>query len=124
MSVQQTQYIGYGYMLDYEKARAALIELYGEDGYESLSEKYSDNAFSDDITEVHGCSMIEDGMNGEFTFFGKIFVRSRNYGALPTMAMPEITERVRIITEHELLRVFGELFNADKPQHYLITLYR
>lgn len=125
MSVQCNQYLAWGYMLDFKKAREVLIELNGgEEGYAELADKYSDNAFKPDIVEVYGCSMIEDGMAGEYTFFGKIFAKSENDVPLSTMSMPEVTERDRIITEHEFKRVFGEMFNSDNPQYYLITHYR
>ena len=96
----------------------------GEEGYAELADKYDDNAFKPDIVEVYGCSMIEDGMASEYTFFGKIFAKSENDVPLSTMSMPEVTERDRIITEHEFKRVFGEMFNSDNPQYYLITHYR
>lgn len=124
MSVQCNQYLGWGYMLDFTKAQDVLVSLNGEEGYEEIADKYHDNAFKPDIVEVYGCSMIEDGMNGEYTFFGKIFAKSENDVPLSTTSMPEVTERDRIITEHEFKRMFGELFNSDKPQYYLITHYR
>ena len=76
MSVQRNQYFAYGYMLDFTEARDHLVDLLGEDGYTGLSDKYHDSAFDDKIVEVHGCSMIEDGMNGKYTFFGKIYAKS------------------------------------------------
>ena len=124
MSVQCNQYLAWGYMLDFTKAQDVLVSLNGEEGYENIADKYHDSAFKPDIVEVYGCSMIEDGMGGEYTFFGKIFAKSIDGETLNTMAMPEVTERDRIITEHEFKRMFGEMFNSDNPQYYLITHYR
>ena len=124
MSVQTNQYLGWGYLIDFKKARDVLVDKHPEEGYENLSDEYHDSAFDDEIVEVHGCSMIEDGMNGDYTFFGKIYAKSSNGELLSTMEMPEVTERDRIITEHEFSRVFCEMFNADKPQYFLITHYR
>lgn len=123
MSVQCNQYVCYGYMLDFKEARDILIEQLGEEGYEEFADKYHDNAFKPEIVEVHGCSMIEDGMNGDYTFFGKIYAKSSNYEPLETMEIPEPTDRDRIITEHEFTRIFGTHFDA-KPKLQIIAHYR
>ena len=124
MSVQCNQYLGWGYMLDFKKAQEVLVKLLGEEGYEDLADKYGDSAFDDVIVEQYGCSMIEDGMGGKYTFFGKVFAKSENYEHLQTTSMPEVDDKTRIVTEHEFNRIFGEMFNADKPQYFLITHYR
>ena len=124
MSVQCNQYLAWGYMLDFNQAQEVLVKLHGEEGYEELVDKYYDSAFKPDIVEVYGCSMIEDGMNGQYTFFGKVFAKSENYEHLQTTSMPEIDDKTRIVTEHEFNRVFGEMFNSEEPQYFLITHYR
>ena len=124
MSVQCNQYVAYGFMLDFTEAREHLIKTLGEEGYEDLSDKYHDNAFKPDIVEVHGCSMIEDGMGGKYTFFGKIYAKSSNYEPLESMVIPkEIPIKDAIITEHEFKRLFGIDFNVE-PQLHLIAHYR
>lgn len=123
MSVQCNQYIAYGYMIDFKAAREILIDIYGEEGYEDLADKYGDNAFKPDIVEVHGCSMIEDGMAGKYTFFGKIYAKSGNYEPLESMLIPEPTERDKIIVEHEFNRVFDNRI-IDNPAVHLIAHYR
>lgn len=123
MSVQCNQYFCYGYMLDYTAARDKLIELHGEDGYEELSDEYYDGAFKKEITKVHECSMIIDGMDGKYIFFGHIYAKSENHRPMETTRIPELTERVKIITEHELKRVFGTDFDIE-PGFILLTHYR
>lgn len=125
MSVQCNQYLCYGYMLDFKDARDHLVETLGEDGYTDLSDKYSDNAFNADIVQVHGCSMLEDGMDGKYTFFGKIYAKSNNGCFLQTaeITAPEPGTRANIITEHEFRRLFGEDFDVE-ARTYLITHYR
>ena len=123
MSVQCNQYVAYGYMLNFKDARSHLVESLGEEGYEELADKYGDNAFKPDIVEVYGCSMIEDGMGGKYTFFGKIYAKSSNYEPLESMEVPEVSERDRIITEHEFGRIFGTNFEAE-PKLHIIAHYR
>lgn len=123
MSVQRNQYVGFGFMIDFKEAREHLIEKLTEQGYEDLSDQYHDSAFDDKIVEVHGCSMIEDGMNGDYTFFGKIYAKSEDHSAIDTMELPAVTERDRIITEHEFTRIFGTDYELE-PKLYIITHYR
>lgn len=126
MSVQRNQYFCYGYMLDFKEARNHLVEILGEDGYTDLADKYYDNAFTPNITEVHGCSMIEDGMNGKYTFFGKIYAKSENYEVIETMEIPEVSLHDKIITDHEFRRVFEGFNPSVEPvaKFYVITHYR
>ncbi len=123
MSVQRNQYLGFGYMIDFKEAREHHIEKRGEQGYEELSDNYHDSAFDDKIVEVLGCSMIEDGMNGDYTFFGKIYAKSENYETINTTELPTVAERDRIITEHEFTRIFGTDYELE-PKLYIITHYR
>jgi hypothetical protein len=123
MSVQRNQYVGFGFMIDFKEARQTLIDSLGEEGYEEFSDKYSDNAFNDEIVEVHGCSIIEDGMNGDYTFFGKIYAKSEDHSTIDTMELPAVSERDRIITEHEFTRIFGTDYELE-PKLYIITHYR
>ena len=123
MSVQCNQYLCYGYMLDFTQARNYLVAALGEDGYTDLSDKYHDNAFKSDIVQVYGCSMIEDGMGGKYTFFGKIYAKSSNGEVLETPEFAAPDTRTEIITEHEFHRIFGEDFGVE-PRTYLLTHYR
>ena len=124
MSVQCNQYRGFGYLVSFKEAQDQLVELYGEAGYTALADQYHDSAFSESIVEVHGVSMIEDGMSGKYTFFGKIYEKSQNGEYLSTSAIPEVSERDRIIVEHECNRVFNNRFSYLVPQNYIITHYR
>ena len=123
MSVQCNQYVAYGYMLDFKEARQHLIDTMGEEGYEEFSDKYHDSAFKPDIVEVDGCSMIEDGMNGKYTFFGKIYAKSQNYEPLESMEVPKASTPDRIITKHEFTRIFGTGFKVE-PKLHIIAHYR
>lgn len=123
MSVQRNQYLGYGYMLDFNTAKQILVDAHGEEGYENISNQYHDNAFKPDIVEVHGCSMIEDGMNGKYTFFGKIYAKSTNYEVIETRVLTKPSVRDRTIVEHEFARIFGKDRDV-KPELYIISHYR
>lgn len=127
MSVQCNQYLGYGYMLEYQEVYDFFQGCGGTDYWEDqICDTYYDSAFDDKIKEVYGCSMIVDGMDGKYVFFGKLYAKSKNHVALDSMEIPNPSERDRIITEHEFGRVFEGFTPSVEPtaQLQLITHYR
>lgn len=123
MSVQINQYLGFGYMLSYSEGMKALNKLHSEEKAEEIQDEYHDSAFNEDIVEVNGCSMIVDGMNGKYIFFGKIFEKSQNYEHLNTMSMPKVSAKIKKNVQEQIQLVFGTDFSM-KPQITLITHYR
>ncbi len=124
MSVQVNQYLCYGYLLDYKEARNYLVEKHGEDKYEEISDDYHDSAFKKEIKEINGCSMIEDGMNGKYTFFGKIFTKSENYEHLQTTVIKKVKKHVKLMVDYEFKNLFGDSFLDYEPSMILLTHYR
>ena len=124
MSVQVNQYLCYGFYLPFKEARQFLIEKMGEDKYEEVAAHYDDNAFKKDIVEINGCSMIEDGMNGKYTFFGKIFQKSDNYEHIQTCEMPKVGKKIKDNVLKEFKSLFGDNFSDFDAKIMLITHYR
>lgn len=126
MSVQSNQYYGYGYFLPYKDAKAALEEKYGEEFSDELDgfyDTYSDSAFNDKVVEVNDCSLIIDGMNGEYVFFGKLFAKSANGSYLNKVVISPVKTKVKNNVKQQLLEVFGREFSV-KPQTVVFTHYR
>ncbi len=124
MSVQVNQYLGYGFFLPFKEAREALIEKLTDDKYQELADDYHDNAFKPEIKEINGCSMIEDGMNGKYTFFGKVFQKSDNYEHLQTCEMPKVGKKIKDNVKKEFESLFGNKFSEYDAKIMLITHYR
>ncbi len=125
MSVQINQYYGYGYYLPFKEAREHLTQKYGEEKYEEISDEYHDSAFKSDIKEVNGCSMIEDGMNGKYIFFGKLFEKAANGEYLETILIKKTKKHVKLLVDYEFKKLFGEdSFNDYEPTTILLTHYR
>ncbi len=125
MSVQINQYYGYGYYLPYKEARDLLIEKYGEDKYEEISDQYHDSAFKNDIVAINGCSMIEDGMNGKYCFFGKVFEKASNGEYLETIEIKKVKKHIKLLISYEFKKLFGDdAFEDFQPISILITRYR
>ena len=122
MSVQMNQYLGFGYMLDYDGARQVLDNQFSEDELDDFFTKYYDSAFEKKIVEVNGFSMIPDGMDGRYIFFGKIFKKSTVYEPLSTTVMPKITTKMKKALSEEFNKLFGDM--EDKPATILLTHYR
>jgi hypothetical protein len=123
MSVQMNQYLGYGYLLPYKDSRKVLEEKHSEDRMEAIFDKYHDSAFKKEMVEVDGCSMIVDGMNGKYIFFGKVFNKSEVHEPLDTTTMPKVSTKIKKSVEEQLTQIFGTNFNL-KPGVILLTHYR
>ena len=123
MSVQCNTYVGFGYMLNYKIAQEFLKNKWGEDGREELMDKYHDNAFKSEIVEINGFSLIVDGMNGDYTFFGKLFAKSKTYEQLETMEVPKISAKLKKALDEEMLNIFG-IDVGVAPKMMIIVHYR
>jgi hypothetical protein len=123
MSVQMNQYLAFGYYLDYKKSDKVLREKYSEDERDEIFDKYHDSAFKTEITEINGCSLISDGMNGKYNFFGKIFDKSTVYEPLDTQFMPKVTKKIKENLKKELIGIFGTDFDIV-PEVIILTHYR
>lgn len=123
MSVQTNQYAGFGYWLDYKQAEAALEAKYDEDSIEDIFDKYHDSAYDQKIVEVDGFSMISDGMNGEYFFFGKIDAKSEVYEPLNVAVAKVPFAKVKKALKEQIINVFGTDFNI-KPNYLVFTHYR
>lgn len=123
MGVQTNQYAGFGYWLDYKQAEAALEAKYDEDGIEEIFDKYHDSAYDQKIVEINGFSMISDGMNGEYFFFGKIDAKSEVYEPLHVAVAKVPSAKVKKALKEEIVNVFGTDFGI-KPASIVFTHYR
>lgn len=123
MSVQCNQYIGYGFMLDYDQAMDALTNIHGEDAVEEVLDAYYDSAYDTKIVEIQGCSILMDSMGGDYFFFGKLYAKSENYEALPTMVIPTPSLDEIVNLDNEFKRVFGTELNPTADV-YFIANYR
>ncbi len=41
-----------------------------------ITDKYDDNSYESDITACNGLTMVRDGMNGEYVFFGEVIAKN------------------------------------------------
>ncbi len=124
MSVQINQYLVYGFYLPFKEARQYLNDKYTEDGYTEIADKYHDSAFKKDIVSINDCSMIEDGMNGEYTFFGKIFKKTSDGCHLETSEMPKVGKKIKDNVKKEFEAMFRDKFSDFHAKIMLITHYR
>jgi hypothetical protein len=110
-------------MLPFKESEKALKVKYSEAEIEDIFDKYYDSAFDKKVMEFDGCSLISDGMNGEYNFFGKVFVKSKVYEAMETSSMPKVTPKIKKNVEEQLMKVFGNDFGI-KPKIMIVTHYR
>lgn len=77
MSSQSNTYVVYGMSFDYSQLEDHIEKVGSEELWEALCEKHYDRAFSSDSPEF---SIINDGMNGEYTVIGKVLAKTGDYG--------------------------------------------
>lgn len=71
MSSRVNQYLIFGYRLDYKEAKERLEATHG-DNVDEVQDKYYDNGYQKEIGHFEGVTFIDDGMNGEYAYFGII----------------------------------------------------
>lgn len=123
MSTQINQYVIYGYQFDYNDVQKVLNEKFGEEKKEEIYDLYYDSAFKKEVVEVDGCSMLIDGYDGKYIFFGKFFEKTNNYEYLETMEVPKVSSKVKKNLEEQVQKLFGTNFDK-KPKIYFVTHYR
>lgn len=126
MSVQVNNYIMYGYHLNYEDARAALLKNLGgdEEKLEELLDNYSHSAYNSNVVKINGCSIVDDPMDGKDFFFGKVYAKSIDGEYLNTRKIKKPKKEVREKIHQEFIRLFGNDFSTVKPGMYLVVNYR
>ena len=117
------QYAGFGYFLDYKKAIEALEAKYDEDKIEELFNMYHDSAYDQNIVEIDGFSMLDDGMNGEYFFFGKIEQKSQCDCPLSLYSFVSPPSKVKKLLTEKLINIFGTDFGL-KPTCVVFAHYR
>lgn len=125
MSVQVNQYYCFGYMLPYKEALEVLdTKLGSEDLREELLDNFHDSAFDSKIVDIDGVSLVLDGMNGKYVFFGKIYQKSKSYEHLDTVIFKKPKKYVKLMVNYKFKEYFGDAFFDLKPQTFLLTHYR
>lgn len=121
MSVQTNQYLGYGFMLPYS-VLDVLQDKMSESELDELLDSFHDSAFNEKIVEIDGVSMLVDGMNGDFVFFGKVYAKSSDGFPLSTQKMPQVSLETQVLVSTQMRKYFGP--QEVPAELMLITLYR
>lgn len=125
MSTQINQYHCFGHLLPYEEAKEAIINHFNsEDMYEKLMDDFHDSAFDNKIKEIDGISIIQDGMDGKYIFFGKIYSKSSDHCYIETFEVEKPKKYLKLLLKFKLKEYFGDKFNELKPNTMLLTHYR
>ena len=96
---------------------------YDETKIENLFDAYHDSAYDQKIAEVNGFSMIDDGMNGEYIFFGKIEQKSQCDCPLNLYKSVMPSSKIKKLLNEEIINLFGTDFGM-KPTCIVFAHYR
>lgn len=102
MSVQVNTYVLCGVKLPFR-------ECEDDNAYEKL-ETYLDSAF-EGIHHHNGLCVVDDGMNGNYTFIGRVLAKTKNYEHFYDPVSTDISE-----LEKELIsNLISAQFDIEKP---------
>ncbi|EOC0210454.1 hypothetical protein ACMZJR_002845 [Cronobacter turicensis] len=103
MSVQVNTYVLCGVKLPF-------IKCEDDDAFEKI-EPYLDSAF-EGIHHHNGLCVIDDGMNGNYAFIGRVLAKTQNYEHFDEPVSTEISE-----LEKELIAsLVSAQFNIERPE--------
>lgn len=106
---EQTHYIGYGISISDE---TRIKEFFNQDSdiVEKLYDDYEDNSYKEEITPTKsGLTLIVDGMNGKYIFFGKIQQKALFYSGLDYV----VFEDLNINQKNEVIKESKKIFNFE-----------
>ncbi|MCK9458231.1 MAG: hypothetical protein M0R80_01090 [Proteobacteria bacterium] len=70
MGCHRCEYVMFGAKFKYNEFETP------DDDYE-LTEPYDDNAYQDKVTSCNGLTLVTDGMNGNYIYFGEVIAKAR-----------------------------------------------
>lgn len=118
---EQTHYIGYGISILDE---IRIKEFFNQDSdiVEKLYDNYEDNSHVEEITPTKSeLTLIVDGMNGKYIFFGKIQQKALFYEGLDFHVFEDLTEKeVKKVIE-ESKRIFNFQVLKSDIKHVVFT---
>lgn len=120
MSTSVNQYLIFGYRLDYNEAKERLEATHGEQA-EEVREKYDDNGYDKKIGHFEGVTFIDDGMNGEYAYFGIIKEKAPIDDWIPTLDLSKCRSKskdVRLVQEQASI-FFGRPIETSPSWHLL-----
>ena len=113
------QYLMLGIRLGYDEADQLMKAQHGEQASD-VQEKYEDNGYEEGIGHFEGVSLIADGMNGEYMFFGIIKKKTRADDWLENVSIERPKPKDVRLVQEKAKALFG-LDAVASPGWHVIT---
>jgi len=117
---ERTHYIGYGISLsqqqtnDFFKQNSEIVEKIYDD--------YDDNPYKEEVTKTKsGLTIVVDGMNGKYVFFGKIVQKALDHDGLDFTVFEEIDEKDKAEVVKEASKAFDFIITKSDIKHIVFT---
>ncbi len=122
MSTNINQYVGYGILMT-PKEWQELTKSFSKEWHENVMDSYRSSVFDNKWAEINGFSLIDDPMNDEFYFYGKIYAKSTEDAPLDMLAVEIPNQELRYDLFHAYQALFKQKPNKD-AQFVVLAIYR
>lgn len=116
MGTVVNQYLMFGIRLDYKEANRLITQTHG-DAAEDIQDKYEDNGYKKEIIHFEGVTLISDGMDGEYAFFGIVRQKARLDGWINSVSIERAKAKDIRLVQEKAKALFGESFICTPGWH-------
>jgi hypothetical protein len=117
---ERTHYIGYGISLSQQQVNDFFKQ--DSDIVEKIYDDYDDNPYKEEVTKTKsGLTIVVDGMNGKYIFFGKIVQKALDYDGLDFTVFEEIDEKNKEEVVKEASKIFDFIVTKSDVKNIVFT---
>lgn len=117
---ERTHYVGYGISLSEQQ----VDDFFKQDSdiVEKIYDDYDDNPYKEEVTKTKsGLTIVVDGMNAKYIFFGKIVQKALDYDGLDFCVFEEIDEKDKEEVVEEASKVFDFIITKSDVKNIVFT---
>lgn len=117
---ERTHYIGYGISLSQQQVNDFFKQ--DSDIVEKIYDDYDDNPYKEEVTKTkNGLTIVVDGMNGKYIFFGKIIQKALDHDGLDFTVFEEIDEKDKEEIVKEASKIFDFIVTKSDVKNIVFT---
>lgn len=117
---ERTHYIGYGISLSQQQVDDFFKQ--DSDVVEKIYDDYDDNPYKEKVTKTKsGLTIVVDGMNGKYIFFGKIIQKALDHDGLDFCVFEEIDEKDKEEVVEEASKIFNFVLTKSDVKNIVFT---
>lgn len=117
---ERTHYIGCGISLSQQQ----VDDFFKQDSdiVEKIYDDYDDNPYKEEVAKTKsGFTIVVDGMNGKYIFFGKIVQKALDHDGLDFTVFEKLSKKQKEEIIEEASKVFNFEIKASDVKHIVFT---